>query len=1684
MKRFLLSIFICCAFIAKGQVYNNEWIDFSKTYYKFKVGKTGLYRISQSALATIGFGSTPAQDFQLWRNGVQVPIYTSAASGSLSASDYIEFWGEMNDGKPDKELYRKPEYQLNDKWSLETDTAMYFLTVNAGGSNFRLTNTSNNVATNTLTAEPYFMHTVGNYFRERFNEGYAVNVDAENLFSSAYDGGEGLSSNEFSNATHTFSFNDLHVNTSGPQPSFNISLSGNSVTQRRFIVKINTDSVTGGNLDFFNYVNNAVNFSTTSLSSNVATISVQSIGDRMVIHKYEMTYPRNFNFGSATNFKFQIPANAGGNYLEISNFSFGSSTPVLYDLTNGQRYIADLTASPILKFVLSPSSVDRKLVLVSEESTNFESVTVFQQRNFNNYLNASNQGSYLIITNSLLFNGPNGSNPVEDYRSYRASAQGGGFSAKIYLEDELIDQFGFGIRKNPAGIRNFIRFTKHKFTSVPQHVFIIGKGVEYWIQRLYDSDPTVNALNLIPTMGTPASDNLLAAEPGSAIPDIPIGRISVIYPKEVSDYLDKMKENEQAQATLSPNIEDRGWMKNVIHLDGADGPPLTEIIPNALNQFKAIIVDSLYGANVLTFTKKSPSAVEKVGSDFKSAFEKGASLITYFGHSSPNTLSYALDEPSSYSNQGKYPTFVALGCRAGSVFGAGANRFTKLEGIAEKYVLTPKAGMITFLASTHFGIVHYLRMWNQSFYTNLSSKSYGRSIGEAIKQTAIDVFGMVSQEDHYLRSNVEELLLHGDPATKVNPHAKADYVITEPLVKIDPEFIAVNDKSFKLNFQVYNIGKAENKNIVIEVKRELPDKSTIIVYRDTIAGIRYQRTFSLNLEIDPTKEVGNNKLTVTVDADNAVDEFYETNNIVTKQFVIYEDDARPLFPYNFGIVNASSKLYFSTANPFSESKQYNFEIDTTELFNSSMKISKTFNTKGGVDSIDAGLNFVNNTVYYWRIAKAVDSGEPKWNTFSFIYLQNHDPGFNQSHLFQHFKSATTKMYLDSVQRQWKFSPTTPTHVVANIGTFFRSFESQMSVGIDGNSADIRSACWYSSIMFNVFDPTTSKPLQNFTLTPGTSWPNVGEGLFGSSANNCGASRRFNFEFQYGDTANRRKMMGFMRDHIPDGSYVLVRSFAIEDWWGRPVSYASDWMNDTLYHGSDQSLYHYLKNAGFAEMDSFNRLRQWAFVYKKNDPSFTPQWVFTDTYNDFAVLSFDMNKTDTTGTVTSPIFGPAKKWKQLLWDGTSLENPTGDNPLIEIVGVKSDETEAILFQNISLTQKSIDISSIDAQVYKSLKIRLRNYDSTKYTPFQLGYWRLTSDPVPEGAVAPNIYFKMLDTVDAGEPINFKLAFKNITTTPFDSLKVKLVITDKDNIQHQFEIKYRPLPGSDTLHVSYNIDTKNFIGLNKLYVEVNPDNDQPEQYLFNNFIYSKFYVVQDSLNPLLDVTFDNVHILNNDIVSSKPDIEIRLKDESKWMLLQDTSLISIKVRYPNGSMKPFYFNTDTLRFIGAESGSKNEATINFKPNFLQDGNYELIVSGKDESGNAAGVFEYKVAFQVINKAMISNMLNYPNPFTTSTAFVFTLTGSEVPQNLKIEILTVTGRIVREITSQELGPIHIGRNITEFKWDGTDQYGQKLGNGVYLYRVVTNLNGKSLEKYSTEKNNTDQYFNKGYGKMYLMR
>ena len=56
---------------------------------------------------------------------------------------------------------------------------------------------------------------------------------------------------------------------------------------------------------------------------------------------------------------------------------------------------------------------------------------------------------------------------------------------------------------------------------------------------------------------------------------------------------------------------------------------------------------------------------------------------------------------------------------------------------------------------------------------------------------------------------------------------------------------------------------------------------------------------------------------------------------------------------------------------------------------------------------------------------------------------------------------------------------------------------------------------------------------------------------------------------------------------------------------------------------------------------------------------------------------------------------------------------------------------------------------------------------------------------------------------------------------------------------------------------------------------------------------------------------------------------------------------------------------------------------------------------------GAIDYNIQFEIINKQTITEVLNYPNPFSTSTKFVFTLTGSEIPDIFTIQIMTITGK-----------------------------------------------------------------------------
>src|SRR3569833_3011103 len=303
MKTFFTVFLLLVTLGLSAQSYNNEWIDFSKTYYKFKVPSTGVYRITRAVLASVNTGleNTPVQQFQLFRNGQEVPIYTSVASGPLGATDYIEFWGRMNDGAPDQALYRSPTYQHTQKWSLETDTATYFLTVNTTSTPFHYTNAVNDTTGTLLTVEPYFMHKQGTYFHSSINPGFAQLV-GEYIYSSSYDLGEFWASGLIgAGSSLTDNQNNLYPNTAGPDAAVSFGMMGCADYSRNVRFLLNGSVLIATPMSSFYDVNSTKPVPISMLTSgnaqaqfiNNSPVSV----NRMVASYYELNYPRQFNFG-------------------------------------------------------------------------------------------------------------------------------------------------------------------------------------------------------------------------------------------------------------------------------------------------------------------------------------------------------------------------------------------------------------------------------------------------------------------------------------------------------------------------------------------------------------------------------------------------------------------------------------------------------------------------------------------------------------------------------------------------------------------------------------------------------------------------------------------------------------------------------------------------------------------------------------------------------------------------------------------------------------------------------------------------------------------------------------------------------------------------------------------------------------------------------------------------------------------------------------------------------------------------------------------------------------------------------------------------------------------------------------------------------------------------------------------
>ena len=333
--------------------------------------------------------------------------------------------------------------------------------------------------------------------------------------------------------------------------------------------------------------------------------------------------------------------------------------------------------------------------------------------------------------------------------------------------------------------------------------------------------------------------------------------------------------------------------------------------------------------------------------------------------------------------------------------------------------------------------------------------------------------------------------------------------------------------------------------------------------------------------------------------------------------------------------------------------------------------------------------------------------------------------------------------------------------------------------------------------------------------------------------------------------------------------------------------------------------------------------------------------------------------------------------------------------MNLYAITADGTDSLIQEQINATQ--YPLSDIDANRYPNLRLEYFARDEIQKTAACLDQWRVLFEGLPEAALNPAGYFSITgDSIFRGEPMEVQLAVENIGIYDMDSLLVRFTLRDESNQEWTFNERYAPLLKGDSLHTSLRISTEELRGTYTLLVDVNPDEDQPELTQINNVGILSFYVRDDEKNPLLDVTFDGVRIMDGDLVSASPMINIGLLDENPYLEISDTSLFELLLVHPDGLEEVLSFEDERITFYPSNGGNRNLASVEFRPNFTIDGVYSLYVAAADASGNASGNvnyvvstqnygYDYKVSFEVITKSMISNVLNYPNPFSKATRFV---------------------------------------------------------------------------------------------------
>ena len=1719
----ILLQLLTTTFFTNAQTYGNEWIDYSQSYYTFKIVDDGIYKLDYSTLNNAGvpMGLFSSDNIQLFGREREIPIHVEdGGDNSMDPGDYVLFYAERNDGWLDSTLYVDPSTIGNPEYSLVNDTLLYFFTWSSNPSNLRYAIETDVDFATFPTVSDYIIHKHVSSYSQEYFEG----VKLSNASSSYYTAGEGWGKSKTNGAQGT-GLTTLYASTKFPYASsgapnalftaLSVSASdaGNGDNHHlQWKIGASDTIIHDSQWNGYNQVKVSESFSPLLLANGNTHIKFQIVNDLGAATDYQsyqyfsVEYPRQLIFNGAYAMDFEVVNATSQSKIRLDVSSAGLTKPIM--LVHGDTpRIVPFVPNGGFQSVLIPNSASggRQTVLYQDSSLIYTVdaiIPVNGNGSFNDFSTYNLEEALIMIYH------PSMDTASIAYDGYRTSGAGGTYQTILASVEELYLQFGGGVDKHISGVRRFAHFVYNNSTIKPVGLFLMGKAIREADFNLTTSDGPGTRKNaarfeasMIPSFGQPSSDVCITAgleSVGIWSPLMATGRISARTNAELQDYLNKVLEYEIEQDPLSVyDSPNKDWQKHVIHFTGGTETAQQNEFQGYMNNMEAKIEGSLFGAEVDRVYKSTSNPLDPtVLQGVTDRISDGVSLMSYFGHASGTSSGFEinLDDPASWNNQGKYPVMLVNSCYNGNIF---QNDYSK----SEEFVQVANYGAIAYIASVGLGFTTQLNTYSQNLYTNFSSSMYGSTLGEMMKSNIQFLEGVYAGNLTY-ETTAMQMVLNGDPMLKLNTHSAPEIEITPQSVTYLPTNFNLTVDSIEMQIDLKNLGHSVTDTFQLVVERNFPNSAIDSVYIFSIPVLHYTDRTIFKMPLQANIGVGINTFNIRVDIPSAINEQYDevSNNQLNFNIYINIDGIVPVIPYEFAVVPEDLvTVKASTINPIADMNSYRFEIDTVD-FEGTVPQSGQYRYAivtdlGGVKEIDPSnwLAFGSGTpfplvcedsvVYFWRVSIV---GDTNWRESSFQYITG-KTGWGQDHFYQFKKNGFNNLDYDRPTRRREFNPDTQL-LECNVNSATGGIEVYSNnYLIDGNQIAYGVGMGLTpKIHVAVMDAVTLDYWGTYWLD--TTGPFDIEYNPGNSFGNGNDNSYFvwkYFTFAQNSTAELDSFQNMVLNEVGNGNNLLIYApmVARYDWWDiySPSMYATFAAlgSDSIYAGREN--------------------RPFAFYVKKGFPSSTveeiPAMLGGDAHLE-ALMTGDI-----TGKERSTLIGPASNWGSVHWKQDSDELIQTDTTLLTITAYDQfGSQQMIIDTNFSFNDSIINLNTlIDATLYPYIDLNATYRDPLNPfpTPAQVDRWHVLYTPLPEAAIDGSEEYTwslLSDTLEEGQNVEFAVDVKNIFTIDMDSLLINYWVEDASHVKHVINYpRQKPLLVGETFRDTITIPTLGLGGINSFWMEVNPylngqliATDQPEQLHFNNLLQIPFFVNPDDKNPILDVTFNGTHILNGDIIDPSSVITITLKDDNDFLIMDDisdTTLFGVYLTDPSGILHSIPFETagqTVMQWIPATAQNKRFQII-WPAEFDQDGTYTLFVQGTDRSGNISGDIEYKVSFDIIHKSTITKMMNYPNPFSTSTRFVFTLTGTEVPDEIIIQIMTVTGKVVREITEDELGFIQIGRNISEYAWNGTDEFGDPLANGVYLYRVKAQINGEDIEN---RDSGADQYFKKEFGKMYLMR